>query len=306
MLNVVTGAFGYIGKYITRQLLQQGEEVITITTHKDKPNPFGNSVKAFSYNFNNPKDLTASLRGASTLYNTYWIRFEYNNATYRQTIQNTITLFNCAKEAGIKRIVHISATNASVKSDLPYYSGKAEQENELINSGIAYSIVRPTLVFGNEDILVNNIAWLIRKFPVFPIFGDGSYRVQPVFVEDLASIAVESSKEKKIILIDAIGPESFTFKEFVQLIASKIKPGVKLVHIPPSIGIIFGHLIGLTLGDTILTLNELNGLMDGMLTSNQNPNGTTRFSDWFESHKEKIGSAYSSEIKRHFNWKKNN
>ncbi|HMU44148.1 MAG TPA: NAD(P)H-binding protein [Ignavibacteriaceae bacterium] len=303
MLNVVTGSFGYIGKCITCKLLEQGEEVRTITTHPDKPNPFGNAVKAFSYNFDNPEELTNSLRGAETLYNTYWIRFEYDNQTYRQTIKNTITLFNCAKEAGIKRIVHISVTNASVNSDLPYYAGKAEQENALINSGVPYTIVRPTLVFGDEDILVNNIAWLIRKFPLFPIFGDGTYRVQPVFVKDLASIAVESSRGEKSVILDAIGPETFTFQEFVQLIASAIKPAAALIHIPPAIGIIFGKLIGLVLRDNILTRNELKGLMDEMLTSKQQPNGTTAFSDWLESHKEKIGSVYSSEIERHFKWK---
>ena len=303
MLNVVTGSFGYIGKYITCKLLEQGEEVRTITTHPDKPNPFGNAVKAFSYNFDNPEELTNSLRGAETLYNTYWIRFEYDNQTYRQTIKNTITLFNCAKEAGIKRIVHISVTNASVNSDLPYYAGKAEQENALINSGVPYTIVRPTLVFGDEDILVNNIAWLIRKFPLFPIFGDGTYRVQPVFVKDLASIAVESSRGEKSVILDAIGPETFTFQEFVQLIASAIKPAAALIHIPPAIGIIFGKLIGLVLRDNILTRNELKGLMDEMLTSKQQPNGSTAFSDWLESHKEKIGSVYSSEIERHFKWK---
>lgn len=303
MLNVVTGSFGYIGKYITCKLLEQGEEVRTITTHPDKPNPFGNAVKAFSYNFDNPEELTKSLRGAETLYNTYWIRFEYDNQTYRQTIKNTITLFNCAKEAGIKRIVHINVTNASVNSDLPYYAGKAEQENALINSGVPYTIVRPTLVFGDEDILVNNIAWLIRKFPLFPIFGDGTYRVQPVFVKDLASIAVESSRGEKSVILDAIGPETFTFQEFVQLISSTIKPAAALIHIPPAIGIIFGKLIGLVLRDNILTRNELKGLMDEMLTSKQQPNGTTAFSDWLESHKEKIGSVYSSEIERHFKWK---
>jgi len=303
MLNVVTGSFGYIGKYITRKLLELGEEVKTITTHPDKPNPFGNAVKAFAYKFDNPKELTKSLQGAETLYNTYWIRFEYDNQTYQQTIKNTITLFNCAKEAGIKRIVHISVTNASVNSDLPYYSGKAEQENALINSDVPYNIVRPTLVFGDEDILVNNIAWLIRKFPLFPIFGDGAYRVQPVFVGDVASIAIESSKENKSLILDAIGPESFTFQEFVQLIASHIKPDIKLLHISPTIGIMFGKLIGLVLRDNILTRNELKGLMDEMLTSKQKPNGTTAFSDWLISNKEKIGSIYSSEIKRHFKWK---
>jgi uncharacterized protein YbjT (DUF2867 family) len=301
-MNVVTGAFGYIGKYIARHLLEQGEMVKTITTHPDKPNPFGEAVQTFPLNFDRQDDLIESLRSASTLYNTYWIRFPYGGATFEQAVQNTATLFRCAKEAGVRRIVHISVTH-STNSDLPYYRGKALQEQALIDSGVPYSIVRPTLVFGREDILVNNIGWLMRKFPVFPIFGSGGYKVQPVFVEDLARIAVEAARDPGNLTLDAIGPETFTFEDLVRLIAARIKPGLRLVHIPPSLGILLGKLIGLGLGDVILTRDELQGLMDELLTSKQAPNGTMYFSDWLESHGDQLGSVYSSEIRRHFKWK---
>ena len=303
-MNVVTGAFGYIGRYIARHLLGLGEQVKTVTTHPDKPNPFGNAVEAFPYNFDRPDRLIASLRGASTLYNTYWIRFEYGGATFQQAVQNTVTLFDCAKKAGIKKIVHISVTHASVESRLPYYNGKGLQERALIDSGVPYSIVRPTLVFGKEDILINNIAWLIRKFPVFPISGSGQYLVQPVYVGDLAAIAVACAKDPDSRVLDAIGPETFTFKEFVKLIALKLKPSVKLVEVPPAIGIALGQVIGRAVGDVVLTKDELRGLMAGMLTSTQVPNGTTRFSQWLELNKDALGTAYSSELGRHFRWRR--
>jgi NADH dehydrogenase len=301
-MNIVTGAFGYIGRYIARHLLEQGEVVRTITTHPDKPNPFGEVVQAFPLNFARQGDLIERLSGASALYNTYWIRFPYGVATFEQAVQNTATLFECAREAGVRKIVHISVTQASAESDLPYYRGKARQEQALIDCGVPYSIVRPTLVFGREDILVNNIGWLIRKFPVFPIFGSGQYKVQPVFVEDLARIAVASAGEPGNVTLDAIGPETFTFEGFVKLIAARIKPGVRLVQIPPSLGILLGRIIGVALGDIILTRDELKGLMDELLTSSQVPNGTTRFSDWLESNSHGLGSTYSSEIRRHFKW----
>jgi NADH dehydrogenase len=299
-VNVVTGAFGYIGKYIARHLLDVGEAVRTITTHPDKPNPFGDTVEAFPYNFDDPDKLTATLRGASTLYNTYWVRFEYGGATFQHAVRDTITLFECAKKAGVGKIVHISVTNASLESRLPYYRGKALQERALIDSGVSYAIVRPTLVFGKEDILVNNIAWLIRKFPLFPIFGNGGYKLQPVYVGDLAAIAVACSRDQESVILDVIGPEIFTFEELVRLISAKIKPGVRLVHVPPSVGIGLGQVIGLAVRDVILTKDELRGLMEGMLTSGQAPNGSTRFSEWLELHKDEIGSAYSSEVRRHF------
>ncbi|MGH7771107.1 MAG: SDR family oxidoreductase [Candidatus Binatia bacterium] len=130
-MHVVTGAFGYIGRYIARHLLESGEAVRTITTHPDKPDPFGSAVEAFPYNFNRPTELMTSLRGASTLYNTYWIRFEYGGATFQQAVQNTVTLFECVKKAGVKRVVHISVTNASLESRLHYYRGKVLQERAL-------------------------------------------------------------------------------------------------------------------------------------------------------------------------------
>ena len=299
-MNVVTGAFGYIGRYIARRLLESGEPVRTITAHPHKPNPFGSAVAAFPYNFERPDELVACMHGASTLYNTYWIRFEYDGATFNQAVRNTITLFECARKAGVKRIIHISVTNASRESQLPYYRGKALQEQALIDSGVSYAIVRPTLVFGKEDILVNNIAWLIRKFPLFPIFGSGEYKVQPVYVEDLAAIAVACARNSPPVLLDAIGPETFTFTEFVRLISKRIKPGVKLIRMPPAIGIVLGQAIGLAVRDVILTKDELRGFMDGLLTSEQAPNGPTRFSDWFERHKDELGTAYSSELGRHF------
>lgn len=303
-MNVVTGAFGYIGRSIARHLLESGAPVRTLTTHPEKPNPFGAAVEAFPYHFDQPDELVASLRGATTLYNTYWIRFEHGGMTFRQAVQNTMILFACAKKAGVERIIHISVTNASLQSRLPYYRGKALQEQALLDAGVPYAIVRPTLVFGTEDILVNNIAWLIRKFPLFPIFGSGQYRLQPVYVGDVAAIAVGCASKPGSVVLDAIGPDTFTFEEFVRAMAAKIKPGVKLVRVPPAIGIALGRLIGLAVRDVLLTRDELRGLMDGLLTSDQAPNGPTRFAEWLTLHADEIGLAYSSELARHFRWRR--
>lgn len=302
-MDVITGAFGYIGRYIAQQLLAGGSSVRTITTHPDKPNPFGASVQAFPYDFDNPDRLVQSLKGANTLYNTYWVRFNHGSATFEKALANTRILFAAAREAGVEKIVHISVTQASEFSDLPYYRGKALQEKILSETGIAYSIVRPTLVFGKEDILVNNIAWLLRRFPVFPIFGSGSYRVQPVFVADLAEIAVDCAANPGNERIDAVGPETFTFEQLVRLMQSQINPKTKLVHLPPGLGILLGQVIGAALRDVVLTQDELKGLMDSLLTSSQPPNGSTHFSTWLAENAGSLGTSYSSELDRHYRWK---
>ena len=302
-MNVVTGALGYIGRHIARRLIESGEAVRTITTHPGKPNPFGEAVQAYPYDFDRPAELEAHLRGASTLYNTYWIRFEHGGATFSQAVSNTATLFECARRAGVRKIVHISVTNALAETTLPYYRGKAAQEQALIRSGVSWGIVRPTLVFGKEDILVNNIAWLIRRFPIFPMFGSGGYRLQPVYVGDLAGIAIASARAPEPAAIDAVGPEIFTFEELVRLIAAKIRPGVRVVRMPPALGMMLGDIVGRLVGDVVLTRAELRGLMDEKLTSRQAPNGATRFTEWLSAHRDELGTRYSSELERHFRWK---
>jgi NADH dehydrogenase len=303
-MNVVTGSFGYIGKYITRELLARGQEVKTITTHPGKPNPFGEQVQAAPYNFENPSQLTTNLAGCDTLFNTYWVRFNYRQWSFDQALANTEILFNCAKLAGVRKIVQISVTNPSERDALPYYRGKALQEKALRELGVDYAIVRPTLVFGKEDILVNNIAWTIRKFPLVPIFGSGTYQVQPVFVEDLARIAADISQVQGSQTIDAIGPEIFTYEAFLRLIAHELNRKIAFAHMSPALGILLGKIIGLVVNDVVLTKDELRGLMENKLTSTQEPNGQTLFSVWLRDNKRLIGSQYTSELNRHFYWQR--
>ncbi len=300
--DIVTGSFGYIGRYITRHLLEEGGSVRTITTHPDKPNPFGDQVLAYGLDFSRKEQLVESMRGGRCLYNTYWVRFAYDGMTFAQAVENTRILFECARQAGIEKIVHISVTRCDTASPLPYYSGKAMQEEALKSSGLPYAIVRPTLVFGKEDILVNNIAWLLRKFPVFPIFGSGRYRVQPVFVEDLARIAVNCSRETENLQVDAIGPEILQYGEMVSLLRTAVGSRSKMVHLPPGLGVLLGKLVGMAVRDVVLTRDEARGLMDEYLTSDQEPNGTVRFSEWITQNNAQLGQFYSSEIKRHFRW----
>ena len=302
-MDVVTGSFGYIGKYITKELIASGRSVRTITTHPDKPNPFGEAVQAFPYHFDNPNLLRNTLKGCDTLFNTYWVRFDYQQWSFEKALENTNLLFTCAKEAGVKKIVQISVTNPSEDDDLPYYRGKALQEKALRTSNIPYSIIRPTLVYGKEDILVNNIAWTIRKFPYVPIFGSGDYKVQPVFVEDLAAIAVEYANKSGCGTVDAVGPETFSYKEMLILMATILNRKVKFIHIPPAFGIFLGKIIGAFVGDVVLTKDELRGLMVNKLCSSQEPNGHTLFSDWMKVNKDTIGERYTSELARHFYWR---
>jgi NADH dehydrogenase len=299
-LNVVTGAFGYTGKYITSRLLSMGKRVRTLTGHPTHRNPFDNQVNVAPFNFDNKSELIKSLQGATTLYNTYWVRFSYGQVTFDKAVENTKMLIKAAEEASVRRIVHISIANASEASPLPYFRGKGILEKVIINSRLSYAIIRPTVIFGPEDILINNIAWILRQSPIFAVFGSGDYRVQPVFVGDVAEIAVSAAHKDENIIIDAVGPEIYTFEELVRLIADRIRSRAKIIHLRPELAFFLSRLIGYMVNDIVLTWDEVEGLMSNLLVSENPPIGQIHLSDWLSQNVDRIGTMYASELDRHY------
>ena len=299
-LDIVTGAFGYTGRYITRRLLRMGRQVATLTNRPLALSPFGPRVPARPFSFDHPEVLTDHLRGASTLYNTYWVRFPYGRVTFQTAVENTRTLVRAAEQAGVERIVQVSITKPSTSSSLPYFRGKALLEEVVRDSKLSYAIVRPTVIFGPEDILINNIAWLLRRLPIFGVFGDGQYPLQPVFVEDFADLMVRVGQQSGDIVVDAVGPETYTYIEMVRLIRDTIGSRAKIIRVPPGLALSVGRLIGLAVGDVVITRDEIEGLTSGLLTSDNPPSGTTALSRWLQRHAETVGSSYASELQRHY------
>ena len=299
-LNVVTGAFGYTGKYIARRLLADGIRVKTLTGHPERPNPFGAQVVAAPFNFDDLPTLIDQLSGASTLYNTYWVRFSRGEVTFDRAVESTRTLIQAAKDAGVGRIVHVSITNPSLNSSLPYFRGKAQVEEAIIDSGISYAIIRPTVIFGIEDILINNIAWMLRRFPLFVVPGGGGYRFQPIFVEDLAGLAVDAGGQEDNLILDAAGPETYTFDEFVRLVGQTMGSRTKIVHLPSALALGISKIVGYFLGDVVLTRDEITGLMSDLLISDAPPAGNTSLKSWLTINVATLGGSYTSELDRHY------
>ena len=297
-IHAVTGAFGYSGKYIARRLLDHGHRVRTLTNSPCRRNPFGGRVEVHSFHFDDPEKLKTSLTGVSVLYNTYWVRFNFKTFTHAEAVRNTIALFDAARRAGVERVVHVSITNPSDKSPLEYFRGKAELERALKESGLSYSILRPAVLFGKEDILINNIAWMLRRFPVFGLFGRGEYRLQPIYVDDLAKLAVERGEKRENAVIDAIGPETFTYRGLVDEIGRILGKPRPVVSLPPTVGYLFAAAVGTLVGDVVITRQEIKGLMAGLLSVDSPPVGTTKLTDWAREHAESLGRCYASELAR--------
>lgn len=299
-LNVVTGAFGYTGAYITRRLLNMGKEVRTLTGHPDRRSSLAKQVAVYPFSFDRPDQLVQALRGASVLYNTYWIRFAHKEMNFERAVANTRTLIAAAEKAGVRRIVHISITNASADSPLPYFRGKGLVEETIRSSGLSYAILRPSLIFGEEDLLINNIAWFLKKFPYFFIAGAGDYPVQPVYVEDLAELAIRVGAEDANLVVDSVGPEVFTYERLVRLIAENVSSRVKAVHVRPWLLLLASRLVGQVVRDVVLTPDEIKGLMAGLLVSSGEPTGQTSFTRWLRENGNRLGTRYVSELNRHY------
>jgi nucleoside-diphosphate-sugar epimerase len=298
--DLVTGAFSYSGSRIAELLIDSGRKVRTLTHHPDREHPLRARVHASPYRFDDPAALARSLEGITTLYNTYWVRFERGRTTFANAVANSRALFEAARRAGVARIVHVSIANPSIDSPLPYYRGKALVEQALAAAGVPYAIVRPTFFFGGGDILANNIAWILRRMPLFVVPGDGRYLVQPIHVDDLARICLQAAHGGSDMIMDAAGPDTMSFEELVRAIRDAVGRRTPILHAPPAAMAALARALGLVIRDVVLTADEIRGLTAGLLASHHPALGHISFTEWLNEHGPTLGGEYANELARHF------
>lgn len=298
-VHAVTGAFGYSGLHVARLLLTRGERVRNLTGHPDRVDPFAGAVEVTRFRFEDPAAMRAALRDVRVLYNTYWVRFDHGASTFARAVENSRALFRAAAEAGVERIVHVSITNPSVASPLTYFRGKAEVELALRETRLSHAILRPAVFFGGRDVLVNNIAWLLRRLPLFGI-APGQYGLQPVHVEDFARLAVEHGASRVDTVLDAVGPEALGFEDLVRLVRRTVRSRARLVPVPRPVLLATARALGVVLRDVVLTPDEITGLTANLLVSRGPPTAPTRFSEWLAQNADGLGVRWASELHRHY------
>jgi nucleoside-diphosphate-sugar epimerase len=298
-LMAVTGAFGFSGRHIAARLLGAGHDVVNLTNHPDRPDPFAGRTRVRPLVFDEDA-LAADLAGVDTLFNTYWVRFARGSTDHQLAVANSRVLLAAARRAGVRRIVHVSIANLEQRPDDAYYAGKAEVERAVRAAVPSWAILRPAVLFGDEPILVNSIAWLLRHLPVFMVPGDGRYGIQPAHVDDLADLAMAAAAGTENIVQDVAGPETFTFDAFVRLIKQETGSRSLVIRAPAPIALLAARTLSPLLGDVLITREEMDGLMAGVLVSHQPPLGRRRFSSWLRESAPWLGRRYLSEVGRHF------
>jgi NADH dehydrogenase len=298
-VHAVTGAFGYSGLHIAKLLLEQGARVRSLTGHPNRPDPFGGRVEVRRFQFDEPARMREALSDVKVLYNTYWVRFDHGASTFAGAVVNSRRLIQAAAEAGVERVIHASITNPSIDSPLPYFKGKAQVEQALTGSGLSYAILRPAVFFGGRDVLINNIAWLLRRLPVFGIAA-GHCGIQPIHVEDMARLAVDQGAGRTNVTLDAVGPETFGFGELVQLVRRVVGSRALVKTVPRWVLLLASRVLRPVVGDVVLTPDEVEGLRSNLLVSSGPVTGTTRFTEWLATHAHELGVEWASELQRHF------
>jgi NADH dehydrogenase len=298
-LDIVTGAFSYSGSAIAGRLLAQGRGVRTLTGHPDRA-PADSPVDVRALDFSDLPGLVRSLTGTTTLYNTYWVRFAHGRTDHALAVENSRALFHAARQAGVQRIVHVSITNPAIDSPYPYFRGKALVERALAETGVPYTILRPAILFGADGVLVNNIAWLLRRLPVFAIGGDGRYRIRPIHVDDLAELAVACAADTDDRIVDAVGPDRPTFTELVHAVRAAVGSHARVVRMPGILLPPISSVLNLALHDVLLTRDEYRAMADGLADTDGPATAPTPITDWLASHGETLGRTYANELKRHF------
>ena len=298
--HVVTGAFGYSGRWIAKELLNCGHRVRTLTNAIGRDDPFNGQVEVKPIDFTDHDSMVSSLSDADVLYNTYWVRYKDRKGGYEHEIavSNTGKLISAAEDAGIRRIVHFSVANPDKAPDWTYFAGKMKVERMITESTLSHAILRPTVFFGGDrDVLINNMAWLIRRFPIFGVFGLGSYPIQPVHISDVARIAVEQGALIENVVLDVAGPEKFSYNEYVRLISRSMGLKRIIIPVPPILAWLVGKVVGIIVSDRVITRAEIRGLMNGLMASDDKPLGIVKFSEWIEENGVKLGLRYQNDMK---------
>lgn len=299
VVDMITGAFSYSGAAIAHQLQRAGHRVRTLTGHPDRA-PTGNDIDVYPLDFTDPTALVGSLDGAQTLYNTYWMRFQHRRCDHDLAVGNCLTLFDAAARAGVRRIVHISVLHPSLSSPYSYFRGKAEVEQGLADVGVPFAIARPAVLFGGRGVLINNFAWLLRHLPVFAIGGRGDYSISGIHVDDLARLCVDLGARSESVVVDAVGPQTLTFKKLVQTVRSAVGSNAVIVPVPGALLRTLSHAMGIVLRDKLLTNDEYQAMADGLAYSDAPATGQIVMTDWIAEHGPELGRRYANELERHY------
>ena len=237
MTVLVTGPTGFLGRRVVQKLLDHNYQVrcLVRSPGRERILPQG-SVDVYYGDIDNPEALISACRGVEQVIHLVAVIRQGKEATFdsvnRVGVQNVVA---AAKEAGsVGQFIHVSAVGAVNNPEFPYLQSKWEGEQTVIDSGLPYTIIRPSIIFGRGDEFLNSLAALVRVFPMVPIISSGRNRLQPIWVDDVAQcIALSLSRhDLQGHILELGGPEQLSYNEIVRIVSRTMGRRRVHLHVP--------------------------------------------------------------------------
>jgi NADH dehydrogenase len=263
----VTGANGFVGKNVRKFLYKNKVNVLGISRKNFVKYP--TETKIQSKNLLEQR-LQKKLKNYDALIHLIGIGIESSGSTFKQINVNlTKNAIKLCKKSGIKKIIYISGLGVSKDSTSNYFASKYKAEREIISSGLDYTIFRASYIIGKTDHLTRSLSKQMKKGTIV-IPGSGKYRLQPIFVEDVAKIILESILEKKFSnkILDLVGPRKISFEDFVKLFSKNTKVKLKKINLKNAYneGTYSSESLDLLIGDYTSDMTQLQKLASVKLT----------------------------------------
>jgi uncharacterized protein YbjT (DUF2867 family) len=238
MQVLVTGASGFVGNEVVKELLAQGRQVRALVRRgSEKKLQARERVEIAFGDCLDPEAVALAAAGCDAVIHLVGIIREFpgRGITFEQVhVQATRNVVGAAKNAGVRRYLHMSALGARPEPADPYHVTNFRADEYVIHSGLTYTIFRPSVIYGPEDQSINLFARHIRRLAFLPIIGDGAYQLQPAPVWTVArafALALDRPRTENRIY-DLGGPEPLTFNEVIDTIARVLGRKVKKIHQP--------------------------------------------------------------------------
>ena len=227
---VVTGASGFIAKNLRKYLSEQNIELISISRNDFKN--FKNEIKIISENYKE-KNILKKIKNSDVLIHLVGIGKQSVNSDYDMiNIDLTKHVVNLSKKARIKKIIFLSGLGVSSNTALGYFISKYNAEKQIIDSGLDFTIFRPSYIVGKDDLLSKNLKNQIKSGEII-IPGSGTYSIQPIHVSDVVKVIFESLSQLKFNnkIIDLVGPDFVTFEKYVKLFSKGTKTKIRKINL---------------------------------------------------------------------------
>ena len=233
---MVTGSSGFLGRNVVKALRTRGESVRCLVRSPSRARVVTDYGVELAYgDVLDPASLKDAMRGVDAVVHLVAIIRERGRNTFdRVNRQGTETVVQVARDEGVRHLVHVSAIGVQENQAYPYLYSKWLGEQEVIRGGVAYTIIRPSILFGPGDEFINTLAGVVKSFPVAPVAGDGRVRFQPISVEEVGGIVslVAGNHRFGGRIIEVGGPDHLTYNEILDIIARTLGVRRIKVHLP--------------------------------------------------------------------------